>query len=69
MILEVKNVSKSYHGIKALDNITLSIDKHGCYGVLGRNGAGKSTLLNIIAGYIPPSSNSATKKCVPNGAV
>lgn len=69
MILEVNNISKRYGDHIALNNVSLSIDKHCCYGVLGPNGAGKSTLLNIIAGYIMPSCGSATLNTVPNGAV
>ena len=68
MILELKNISKNYYGQCALNNVSFSINKRGCYGVLGPNGAGKSTLLNIIAGYIAPSPSCATNDVAPNGA-
>ena len=47
-ILEVSGVSKSYGNLKALDNVSLTIEKGSVYGLLGPNGAGKTTLLRII---------------------
>lgn len=49
MSIELKNVSKSFGNIKALDNINLEFKENKIYGLFGRNGAGKSTLLNIIS--------------------
>ncbi len=46
--IEIKNVSKKYGNIVALNNVTLSFEENKIYGLLGRNGAGKTTLLNII---------------------
>lgn len=50
--IEIKNVSKRYKSVTALDNISFSIEFGKIYGFLGRNGAGKSTLINIIANRI-----------------
>lgn len=50
--IEVKNVSKHYGAVQALDNICLRFEENKIYGLLGRNGAGKTTLLNIIIGRI-----------------
>lgn len=47
-LLVVENVSKSFGGFKALDQVSLSIPKAGIFGLLGPNGAGKTTLLRII---------------------
>ena len=47
MMLEIKELSKSYQDIKALDQVDLKIE-NGIYALLGPNGAGKSTLMNII---------------------
>ncbi len=52
MSIEIKNVSKSFGNIKALDNISLEFKENKIYGLFGRNGAGKSTLLNIISNRI-----------------
>lgn len=52
-MLELHNLTKSYHHNKALDDVSLSW-KPGLYGLLGPNGAGKSTLMNIITGNLRP---------------
>ena len=45
-----KNVSKNYKQLKAVDGISLTIEKGEFFGLLGPNGAGKSTLINMMAG-------------------
>ena len=50
--IEVKNVSKSYGTVKALEDVSLTLQENKIYGLLGRNGAGKTTLLNIITNRI-----------------
>lgn len=45
----IKNLTKNYKNVKALDNVSLQFEDHKIYGLLGRNGAGKSTLLNVIS--------------------
>ncbi|MEM5770599.1 MAG: ATP-binding cassette domain-containing protein, partial [Bacillota bacterium] len=52
-ILELKNISKSFPGVKALDNVSLSIDGSSVMALVGENGAGKSTLIKIITGVYP----------------
>ena len=47
-ILEAKNVSKSYETKKALDNVSLKVEKGDVFGLLGPNGAGKTTLIRMI---------------------
>jgi len=49
-ILEIKNLSKSYNGISALKNISMSVKAGEIHGIVGANGSGKSTLMNIISG-------------------
>ena len=58
MILRVDHVSKSYSGVKILDDISLEIKKGEIVGLLGRNGAGKSTLMKIITGFIKPTQGN-----------
>ena len=51
-MIEVKNVTKKYGNVIAVDNISFSIKKGEIVGLLGPNGAGKSTTMNIITGFI-----------------
>jgi len=55
-LLEIKNVSKHFGGLKAVDQLDLSIEKGQIYGLIGPNGAGKSTLFNCVAGSYAPTS-------------
>jgi ribose transport system ATP-binding protein len=50
--LEIENLSKSFFGIPALQNVNLSLEKGQLLGLVGENGAGKSTLMNILGGVI-----------------
>ncbi len=54
--LELKNVSKSFGEVKALENINFHLGRNEVVGLLGDNGAGKSTLIKIITGYHQPDS-------------
>ncbi|MEO3997898.1 ABC transporter ATP-binding protein [Mesorhizobium sp. CAU 1732] len=49
-ILEVRNVSKSFGGIKAVNAASFTLDKPGIYGLIGPNGAGKTTMFDIVCG-------------------
>ncbi|WP_040983267.1 ATP-binding cassette domain-containing protein [Oceanobacillus jeddahense] len=55
-VLEAKNISKSYHGFQALENVSISLEKGKVYGLIGQNGAGKTTFMRIIAGLSFPTS-------------
>ena len=54
--LELKNVSKSFGEVKALEDINFHLGQNEVVGLLGDNGAGKSTLIKIITGYYQPTS-------------
>lgn len=53
MLLEVKNVSKSFGGLKAVNGLTFSVAEGEIYGQIGPNGAGKTTAFNLITGFYP----------------
>ncbi|HEX3698320.1 MAG TPA: sugar ABC transporter ATP-binding protein [Polyangia bacterium] len=53
--LELRNVSKNYGGVVALDRVNFGCDPGTIHAILGENGAGKSTLIKIIAGVVQPT--------------
>ena len=55
-MLKISNLTKSYDGVVALDDISLKIEKGDIYGFLGPNGAGKTTAIRIIMGIIKQDS-------------
>ena len=55
-ILSVENLSRSFGGIKANDNISFNVDEGSILGIIGPNGAGKSTLFDLITGYTKADS-------------
>lgn len=64
-VLELRNISKRYGAIQALNNVSLAIEPGEVVGLMGDNGAGKSTLVKVIAGNFAPTSGdvlSLTRK-------
>ncbi|MCK5551915.1 MAG: ABC transporter ATP-binding protein, partial [Deltaproteobacteria bacterium] len=55
-ILKVENITKIFGGLRALDNVTLSIKEGEIHGLIGPNGSGKSTLFNVIKGFFAPET-------------
>jgi len=53
-VLELKNISKHFPGVKALDKVSLKLEKASVLALVGENGAGKSTLIKIITGVYKP---------------
>lgn len=58
--IEIKNVSKQYKNVAALNDVTLTFESGHIYGLLGRNGAGKTTLMNIVANRIFADQGTVT---------
>ena len=54
MKLELTNISKSFPGIKALNNVNFYLKQNSVHGLIGENGAGKSTLVKILCGVYQP---------------
>ncbi|MEE3357479.1 MAG: ATP-binding cassette domain-containing protein, partial [Lachnospiraceae bacterium] len=53
IILEMKNITKEYPGVKALDNVNFKVERGEIHALVGENGAGKSTLMKVLSGTIP----------------
>lgn len=54
-ILTLKNITKEFPGVKALDDVTINIERGTIHGLVGENGAGKSTLIKVLAGIYRPN--------------
>ena len=57
-ILSIQNLSKNYGKIKAVDDLSFTVEKGTVYGILGPNGSGKTTTLSVITGVLHPASGS-----------
>lgn len=57
-MIEIQNLVKQYGGVKAVNNISFTVEKGEILGFLGPNGAGKSTTMNILTGYLSASSGT-----------
>ena len=61
-MLELKNISVQFGGIKALNNVSFKIDEQSLFSIIGPNGAGKTSLLNVISGRYKPKSGNLLYK-------
>lgn len=59
-IITIKNLTKSFMGIKAIDDLTVNIPQAMTIGLIGSNGSGKTTLINILTGMLFPDSGEIT---------
>ena len=59
-LLEVKNISKSFGNLKAVDNASFSVPEGSIFGLLGRNGAGKTTTIRMMMNIYLPDSGEVT---------
>ena len=60
MMIEIKNLSKHFGPLKAVDGVSFSVDRGEVLGFLGPNGAGKSTTMKMVTGFLTPSGGSAS---------
>ena len=54
VVLEVRNLSRSFGGLKAVQNVSFKLHKNEILGIIGPNGAGKTTLFNLLNGFLRP---------------
>lgn len=59
-VIRIKDVSKEFGDLKALDKVSLTVDNGNFFGLFGPNGAGKTTLLKILTGQMLPTHGAAT---------
>ena len=64
-LLELRNVSRSFGGVHAIRDVSLTLQRGEVIGVIGPNGAGKTTLVNVITGVHPPSSGEILHEGTP----
>ena len=57
-MLEIKNLAIQFGGLKAVDNLNLTIKKNQLYGLIGPNGAGKTTVFNMLTGVYKPTAGT-----------
>ena len=60
ILLEMKNISKTFPGVKALDNVSLTVRRGTVHALMGENGAGKSTLMKCLFGIYAKDSGTIT---------
>jgi len=56
VLLEARGITKTFPGVRALDNVQITVRRGRLNALLGENGAGKSTMMNILAGVFPPDA-------------
>ncbi len=59
-MIEVKGLTKFYRHIRAIEDVSFSVEKGDIVGFLGPNGAGKTTTMKVITGFMPPDSGTAS---------
>lgn len=58
LVLSVRNVTKRFGGLVAVDNLSFDVAEHQLIGLIGPNGSGKTTMMNLISGALKPSAGS-----------
>ena len=58
IILKMQNITKEFPGVRALDDVTIEVERGTIHGLVGENGAGKSTLIKVLAGIYQPDQGT-----------
>ena len=58
-ILEMRSITKTFPGVKALEDVNFAVRRGEIHSICGENGAGKSTLMKVLSGVYPAGSNVA----------
>lgn len=61
--IEIRNLSKSFRGLYAVDNLNMNVPVESIYGFIGENGSGKSTTEKLICGLLVPDNGSIKLFC------
>src|SRR5262245_12873817 len=69
VLLSIENVSLSFGGVKAIQNVSFNIRKGEVRAIIGPNGAGKTSMLNVINGFYQPQAGRITFKGVTRGVM
>ncbi len=64
-VLGIQSITKTFFGVPAVSDVTLTLDSGKVLGLIGQNGAGKSTLMNLVGGVITPDGGSMTFQGAP----
>ena len=68
-ILEVRNLHKAFGGVKAVVDVSFSLEEGDLMAMIGPNGAGKSTCFNLINGQLNPDQGSIFARCIGDFSV
>jgi len=58
VLLEMKGLTKTFGGVRAIHHLNLALEKGEILGIIGPNGAGKTTVFNLVSGFLPPSEGT-----------
>lgn len=62
--IEIRNLSKSFRGMYAVDHLHMTVPAGAIYGFIGENGSGKSTTMKLLCGHLVPDDLSAISRLV-----
>ena len=64
-ILEVRNLTKRFHGLLAIDHISFMLERNEILGLIGPNGAGKTTMISLVSGTLEPTEGEVLFEGAP----